>query len=60
MSRDKARLLDILDWAQRAILEAAGRTRADFDSDENFFFAKSSGWRLLARPRAASPWKPAD
>lgn len=40
MSKDRARLLDILDWARRAMLEAAGRTRADFDSDENFFLAQ--------------------
>ena len=37
MSKDRARLLDILDWARVAMREAAGRTWADFDTDENFF-----------------------
>lgn len=36
---EQARLVDILDWARRAMLEGADRTRADFDSDENFFLA---------------------
>ena len=40
MSKDRARLLDILDWARAAMKEAAGRTRADFDTDENFFLAQ--------------------
>ena len=40
MSKDRARLLDILDWARVAIKEAVGRTRADFDTDENFFLAQ--------------------
>ena len=40
MSKERARLLDILDWARRAMLEAAGRNRADFDSDDNFFLAQ--------------------
>ena len=40
MSKDRARLLDILDWARAATKEAAGRTQADFDTDENFFLAQ--------------------
>ena len=40
MSKDRSRLLDILDWARAAMKEAAGRTRADFDTDENFFLAQ--------------------
>lgn len=40
MSKDRARLLDILDWARTAIREAAGRTRPDFDTDENFSLAQ--------------------
>lgn len=35
-----ARLLDILDRARRGRLEAAGRSSADFDSDESFFLAQ--------------------
>lgn len=40
MSKDRARLLDILDWARGAIREAAGRSRADLDTDDNFFLAQ--------------------
>lgn len=40
MSKNRARLVDILDWARRAMLEGADRTRADFDSDENLFLAE--------------------
>ena len=40
MSKERARLLDILDWARRAVQKASGRTPADFDSDENFFLAQ--------------------
>ena len=40
MPKDRARLLDILDWAKAAIEEAATRTREDFDADENFFLAQ--------------------
>ena len=40
MSKDRARLLDILEWAKETMRLSAGRTRADFDSDESFFPAQ--------------------
>lgn len=40
MSKGRARLLDILDWTWAAMKEAAGRERADFDTDENLFLAE--------------------
>ena len=53
MSKDRARLLDILDWARAAMKEAAGRTRADFDTDENFFLAQVKRMEVVGE--AASP-----
>ena len=43
MSKGRSRLLDILDSAGAAMKEAAGRTRADIDTDESFFLAQVIG-----------------